>query len=152
MATNRFNIEKQMPTAPTADVHVMVSDPANANQYKQVPLKSITDPIVAESREAVIAVTTHEIALTAAHIAADSVQFDLGRPKVNSGANKRLVDINGKYNIGATTQVNSALGSATEGVLVTGFSDESSAGDTLTVTVFWKYVDHNPAPAPVAGN
>jgi mannose/fructose/N-acetylgalactosamine-specific phosphotransferase system component IIB len=152
MANTRFNIGRQLPKAPNNEIHVMVSnpnDPVEANQYHQVTLKSLLDPITDEAKKAIKHVTDPSKILSQTEINEDSVTMIVDRPEAGVTAIKRMVDINGKFNIGAATTV--AETSATQiTIVVTGFADESSAGDALGLTLFWKTPAATTTP-PVVG-
>lgn len=133
MSNKRFNARLQFPTGLTTNkVEILVTDPSDAQQMKLVTLESITNPLKG------IQVTQDEAVVTSGEATADAKTLTLTRPEANYLPYLRIVSVNGKYAIGATT-ANGTATASTVPVDVSGFADEAGEGDFLQLTTYWKF-------------
>ena len=132
-----MNLGQQFPVAPTVQVHMIVSDPANQNKYKQVPVADVLAPVLAETRAGLRNVTDETYTLKQSDIDNDVVTISIPRAN-NMAVSKCFHDINGKFNVGVTSTFVPVADDVVTATIV-GFADECSAGDDLGLMLFWKY-------------
>ena len=133
--STRLNPTQQFQVSPTVDKkYTLVSDMADGGKYKHVPVSDIAGKATL--------ISTETSSIVAGEVTDDSKTFTgVAVPPNGAGytPTKVLADINGKFNVGTVESVTAGATPDTFNITVTGFSDESMAGDELGLLIVWNF-------------